>query len=212
MICLWSGQIHVSTRQPQMEDSGYIPIPFEETTQDLNQRPLNRPKHNTGISRLIEKSNYSLSDLEKEFQKRLEKRNVKGFFRLPDIGKGEHIIIDNVEKEEEKEEEEEYDDLTQTLREEQKKIKEDDNRRKKAIEDMREYRERLIKRREEAEDKSEDLNEDTVSELEEEKLEREEKMMRDIEKNVRLIDESHKKELIQKLYGGDEKYVHVVNL
>ncbi len=32
MICLWSEQIHVSTRQPQMEDSGYIPIPFEETT------------------------------------------------------------------------------------------------------------------------------------------------------------------------------------
>ncbi len=76
--------------------------------QDLKQRQLNRPKHNTGISRLIEKStNYSHSKLEKEFQKRLENRNIQGLFKLPDIGKSEHLIIDAVEKEEEKEEEEE---------------------------------------------------------------------------------------------------------
>ncbi len=137
--------------------------------QDLKQRQLNSPKHNTGISRLIEKStNYSHSKLEKEYKNRLE----KGLFRLPDIGKGEHLIIDVKEKEEKKEEEEkekekeeevveeeEYDDLTQSLREEQKKIKEGNNRCKKAIEDVREYRERLRQRREEAEDKNEDLNE-----------------------------------------------------
>ncbi len=58
---------------------------------------------------------------------------------------------------------------------------------------MRKHREGLIKRREEAQDKSEDLNEDTVSELEEDKLERKEKMMRDIAKYADLIDENHKR-------------------
>ncbi len=172
--------------------------------QDLKQRQLNKPKHNTGISRLIEKSrDYSHSKLEKEFKKRLE----KGLFRIPDIGKGEHLIIDAKEKEEEdeEEEEEEYDDLTPSLREEHKKLKEGNIRRKKAIEDVREYREKL---REEAEDKSEDLNEDTDIELEEDKLERKEKMMRDIEEHGDLFVEHHKKELIQRLYGGDEIFVH----
>ncbi len=70
---------------------------------DLKQRQLNKPKHNTGISRLIEKStNYSHSKLEKEFKKRLEDRNIIGLFRLPDIRKGEHLIIDAKEKEEKK--------------------------------------------------------------------------------------------------------------
>ncbi len=170
--------------------------------QDLKQRHLNKPKHNTGISRLIEKSrDYSHSKLEKEFKKRLE----KGLFRIPDIGKGEYLIIDAKEKEEE---EDEYEDFSPSIREEHKKLKENDNRRKKAIEDVREYREKLIKRREEAEDKSEDLNEDTDIELEEDKLERKEKMMRDIEEHGDLIVEHHKKELIQRLYGGDKIFVH----
>ncbi len=102
--------------------------------QDLKQRQLNRSKHNTGISRLIEKStNYSHSKLEKEFKNRLE----KGLFRLPDIGKGEHLIIDVKEKDEKDKEKKDKKDKEEEIEEVEEEEEEEDEEDKEILEEQK---------------------------------------------------------------------------